>query len=414
MVSDVLNEDILSDPYPLYRHWRAEAAVGPVTFPSGLVVWQVTGADAARTVLADARFTRALRTLQCAGILGMDFSVGASMLTSDPPQHTRLRKLVSWAFTPRRIARLRPRVQSAVDELLRLVADATEFDLVEVLIAPLPSIVMCELIGVPEADRPQFGRWTHSLVTTATTREEHDTRRDAVQAQRQYWQDLIRTRSAEMDTSRSADDQPDLLSALLTAKGETRLNEPELLAMLNLLVVAGQETTSSMLGNALLALLAHPDQLRLLREDPALLPNAVEELLRYDPPVQRGDLHMALEDVTVDGVTIPKGAAVVVVLGAANRDRTRHAQPDRLDIRCGAADHLAFGHGPHYCLGAQLARLELAVVLDTVLARFPGLALAEPAGHVPRGPRSLFVRGVTALRVHTTADITGPKGSEPL
>ncbi|CAM3727148.1 cytochrome P450 [Kibdelosporangium persicum] len=410
MVSNVLDEDILSDPYPLYRQWRSEAAVGPVTFPSGLVVWQVTDAEAARSVLADRRFTRALRALQRAGILGMDFGVGASMLTSDPPQHTRLRKLISWAFTPRRIARMRPRIQSTVDRLLDGVADADEVDLVEALTARLPGIVMCDLIGVPEADRPRFGQWTRALVTTATTGQERAARRDAVLAQRQYWQQLVHARSATMDTSLAVDDQPDLLSALLTARGEVRLSEPELLAMLNLLVVAGQETMSSMLGNAVLALLSHPGQLRLLREQPALLPNAVEELLRYDPPVQRCDLQIALEDVTVGGVTIPQGAAVVVVLGAANRDRVRHPEPDRLDIRRGSPDHLAFGHGPHYCLGAQLARLETEVVLGTLFTRFPGITMAGRVDQVPRGPRSLFVRGVTALRVHTAA----PKGSDSL
>jgi cytochrome P450 len=409
MATDVLTGGIPADPYPVYRRWRGEAAVRPVTFPGGLEVWQVTGAAAARAVLADPRFTRSLRALQRAGILGMDFAMGVSMLTSDPPRHTRLRRLVSRTFTARRINRMRPRVQAVVDELLDSVAGAAEIDIVEVLAAPLPGLVMCDLIGVPVADRPRFGRWTRSLVTTATTAEEHAARRAAVVAQRQYWRDLIHVRTAQVADSLDADDHPDLLSALLAAAGDDRLSEPELLAMLNLLVVAGQETMSSMLGNAVLALLSCPDQLRLIRDDRTLVPSAVEEVLRYDCPVQRGDLQMALEDVTVEGVTIPKDAAVVVVLGAANRDERCHPDPDRLDVRRASPDHLAFGHGPHYCLGAPLARMEIEVVLSTLLARFPDMALACAADQVPRGPRSLFVRGVTSLRVRVAAD---PKGAD--
>jgi cytochrome P450 len=393
-----LSEETIADPYPLYEQWRQDASVQPVRFPSGLIVWQVTGGPEARAVLTDPRFSRSLRGLQRRGILGLGYAAGASMLTSDTPKHTRLRKLISRAFTTRRIEGLRPRVLEIAGEFLDEVGRHDVVDLVSTLAVPLPAAVVSELIGIPADHRDHFGRWTSTLVSTPTNPAEEEARRQAVLDQHEYCRGLIRSREAELGTNGVAE-QPDLLSALLVAHGADRLSEPELLAMINLLVVAGQETTTNLISNGMLALLTHPDQRRLLVEQPDLIGNAVEELLRFDSPVQRTGMQVALEDVPVGGTVIPAGAAVVVLLAAANRDERDHPEAGQLDVRRGAKDHLALGFGPHYCLGAQLARMEGAVVLGGLLSRFPAMRLAEPVTAIRRGPSSLFVRGVLTLPV---------------
>lgn len=313
-----------------------------------------------------------------------------TMLRADPPDHTRLRRLVSKAFTARRVAELEPRVQAVTDELLDAIVPAGRADLVEDFALPLPVTVISELLGVPVSDRYDFQRWTDDMVLQGP-RPPDPAKIEAA------WKQMHGYLTALLDAKR-AHPGDDLLSALIaTHDDEQRLDRHELIAMAFLLLVAGYITTVNLIGNGIAALLTHPDQLRMLREDPGLLPGAIEEFLRYDGPVNPGIARFAREDLTIAGVAIPRGATVVVASAIADRDPARFGDPDRLDITREDNAHLAFGHGIHYCLGAPLARLEGRIAIGTALRRLPGLALAVPPGELRWRPRVL--RGPSRLPV---------------
>jgi cytochrome P450 len=404
MSVDLLSEQALLDPYPFYARLRDDTPVCRWRLPNGLETWQVTRYEDARLVLADRRFSHAEEALRGAGVfLGGDAAFGPSMMTSDPPDHTRLRRLVTRAFTPRRVEELRPRVQQIVDRLLDAMARGHEADLISAFAFPLPVTVICELLGVPPEDQDDLRAWTRTMVIIPATEQERERLRDGAQALQQYLGRLVARKQAAVRADLPDQAQPDLLSALITARDEGgRLSERELIGTMNLLLFAGHETTANLIGNGMLALFRHPDQLRMLRERPELLPSAIEEFLRYEGPSQRGTFRVAVEDVDVAGVTIPAGSVVMVMIGSADRDPRQFADPDRLDITRGGSDHVAFGHGIHYCLGAPLARMEGQVAFGTLLSRFPDLALACAPDEVRRGPRSIFVRGVVALPVRFT------------
>jgi cytochrome P450 len=292
------------------------------------------------------------------------------MIGTDPPQHTRLRRLVSKAFTARRVEGLRPRVQEITDGLLDRITPRGSADLVAEFGLPLPITVIGELLGVPETDRDRFREWTDEMrdrpfdpgsdlaLVTAARERMHG-----------YLADLVAAKRA-----RPADD---LLTDLVEATDEgERLDTQELLAMTFLLLIAGYVTTVSLIGNGTLALLRHPEQLDRLRADLSLVPQAVEELLRFDGPVNPGLTRFALEDLEIGGVRIPRGDMVLLAIAAADRDPRRYPDPDRLDVGAVDPGHLAFGHGMHYCLGAPLARLEGQIAFTAMLTRLPGLALA--------------------------------------
>ncbi len=318
----------------------------------------------------------------------------STMLRSDPPDHTRLRRLVAKAFTARRVAALRPRVQEIADRLLDAVAPAGRADLVADFALPLPVTVIGELLGVPVDDRRDFQRWTDAMLVRGETLPDPAVVDEAWQRMHAYLTKHLRTKRA-----RPGDD---LLSALISAHDEERrLSHDELIAMTFLLLVAGYVTTVNLIGGGIAALLTHPAQLSLLRERPELLPDAVEEFLRHDGPVNPGIARFAREDVRIAGVTIPRGATVVIASAIADRDPARFADPDRLDITRGDSGHLAFGHGIHYCLGAPLARLEGRIAVAAVLRRLPGLALAVPPAELTWRPGGL--RGPARLPVTFTA-----------
>ena len=317
---------------------------------------------------------------------------GQPMLVRDPPDHTRLRRLASAAFTPRVVESMRPRVQQIVDELLDAVAAARHMDVVADVAYPVPVRVIGELLGVPIDDQPKLKEWSSVLVAdlglSLTATADPDSRRDTAAAFDDYFRHLI--------AKRRADPGSDLLSRLVVAEehGDS-LSEAELLTTCVLLLIAGHETTANLIGNGLLALLEHRDQLDRVLADPGLLPNAIEELLRYDSPVQLS-VRIALEPIELSGRTIEAGDMVIVLLGSANRDPERFADPDSLDVGRTDNHHLAFGSGIHLCLGAPLARLEADVVLSTVLQRMPDLALAD-GDHSHRG--GFVLRGLRALPV---------------
>jgi cytochrome P450 len=387
--------EVHEDPYPLYHRLRAEDPV----HRSPLGFWVLTRHADVLAVLRDPRMSRdprrSQRVEQLRASAELDELLAAeeaapSMLFVDPPDHTRLRTLVNKAFTPGAVERLRPRVEAIVAELLDRVAGAGAMDVVEDLAYPLPVTVICELFGVPEADRDRFRAWSRGLVHLLDPLVASDALERALRARlalRGYLRELI--------ADRRAHPTGDLLTALIAAEDQGhQLSEDELVSMCVLLLVAGHETTVNLIANGLLALVRDPGARARLQADPALAGSAVEELLRYDSPVQFTSRH-ALTDLDVGGRHIRAGETVVAVLGAANRDPAQFPDPDRLDLARKPNRHLAFGGGIHFCLGAPLARMEAAIAIPALLARLPGLELAGP----PVRRDTVTLRGLTSLPV---------------
>ncbi|MEV6737817.1 cytochrome P450 [Streptomyces sp. NPDC051104] len=385
----------VANPFPFYRQLREEGPVRRAVIAGGLQAWLVTRYEDGLAALSDPRLSSDVRDASDPRLLRQlpateRESMLRNMLRADPPDHTRLRRLVSKAFTARRVAELRPRVQAVTDGLLDAIVQEGRADLVADFALPLPVTVISELLGVPTTHRYDFQRWTDDMILRGPEPPDPAVVDGAWQQMRAYLTKLLE--------AKRADAEDDLLSALITARDEEqRLDEEELIATAFLLLVAGYITTVNLIGGGIAALLAHPDQLQLLRDDPALLPDAIEEFLRYDGPVSPGIARFAREDVEIAGVTIPRGATVLVASAIADRDPARFPDPDRLDITRRDNPHLAFGHGIHYCLGAPLARLEGQVAIGTALRRLPGLALAVPPDELRwrpgglRGPQRLPV-----------------------
>src|SRR5579863_4012132 len=311
----------------------------------------------------------------------------------DPPVHTRLRKLVSKAFTPRRIKDLEPRVREFTATLLDRASRNGEFEVMADLANPLPVMVIAEMLGVSPDDYNQFKQWSNCVIESDNVPPGVDLQPeviDAFNALRAYFIDEIERRR------RNPGD--DLVTALVAARDEAdALSEEELIAFVILLLLAGNETTTNLIGNGMLALMRHPEQIERLRVDPSLTPRAIEEMLRYDPPAQ-SVVRITKEDVVINGVEIKADSAVFVVVAAANRDPAHFANPETFDITRHPNDHLAFGDGIHFCLGAALARLEGTIAFTAMLARFPHLSPLDAALE-PKYKGSYFLRGLADLRV---------------
>ncbi|MFJ8154144.1 cytochrome P450 [Streptomyces sp. NPDC094468] len=383
--------ELFADPYAVYARLREAGPVHRFTGTDGLPAWLVTRYDDVRQALADPRLSLDKAHAKPGGYRGLALppALDANLLNMDPPDHTRIRRLVSQAFTPRRIVRLREPVRRTADALLDAVAPLGRADLIADYAAPLPIAVICELLGVAEDDRPDFRSWTDALVVPDPARP--DGAREAVRALLAYFAGLLARKRAE-----PADD---LLSALIAVRDEEdRLSEDELMSLAFLILFAGYENTVHLIGNAVLALLVDPPQLAALRADPARTGAAVEELLRYDGPVPLAIRRFPTEDVTIGGVAVPAGETVLLSLAAAHRDPRRFPEPDRLDLGRDGAGHLALGHGIHYCIGAPLARLEAEIALTALLERLPGLALDVPVDALRHRP-SMRTRGLLALPV---------------
>ena len=386
-----MDPDFVADPYPTYHRLRA---VDPV-HQSPLGFWVLTRYEDVVFALRDPRLAKEAIASFIAARFGMTpLGVGLSMLDRDPPDHTRLRGLVSKAFTPRVVEGLRPHIQRIVDGLIDTVAGDGAMDLIEDFAYPLPVTVICQMLGVPLEDQETFKGWgldiARGLDAIMLPPDSEVAQRSI--AARQGLSDYFRALIAQ----RRAEPRADLLSGLIAAEeAGDKLSEQELLATCILLLVAGHETTVNLIGNGTLALLRHPDQLRRLRDNPGLIGSAVEELLRYDGPVQR-TARIPSEDVAIGGRTIPAGEMVMPFIGAADRDPAQFPDPDRLDIGRTENRHLAFGWGIHFCLGAPLARVEGQIALDTLLRRLPRLALATDK---PEFRQSLTLRGLTSLPV---------------
>jgi pimeloyl-[acyl-carrier protein] synthase len=385
-----MDPEFVADPYPMYHRLRAEDPV----HHSPLGFWVLTRYPDVMAMLRDPRLIKEPIAAFVAARFGMAVppGLGLSMLDRDPPDHTRLRGLVSKAFTPRALERLRPEIQQIVDGLLDEVEARGSMDLVEEFAYPLPVRVICEMLGVSVKDHERFKAWGLDIargLDAIMLPPDSEVGQRSVSGRRAL-ADYLRGLIAE----RRAAPRDDMLSALIAAEeAGDKLNEEELLATCILLLVAGHETTVNLIGNGTLALLRHPDQLRKLRENPGLIGTAVEELLRFDGPVQR-TARIPSEDITIGGQTIGKGEMVMPFLGAADRDPTQFPDPDRLDITRADNRHIAFGMGIHFCLGAPLARMEGQIAINTLLARLPKLALATDR---PQFRQSLTLRGLQAL-----------------
>jgi cytochrome P450 len=356
---------------PMFAELRRDRPLCQVQLPYGEPAWLATRYEDVKLVLGDPRFSRAVATLRDEPRSRTYKGDPGNILGYDPPEHSRLRRLVTKAFTVRRVEQLRARAEEIAGGLLdNLVAKGAPADLVEDFGLPLPITVICEMLGVPYEDRADFRTWSDAfLSTTRFTMEEvaHN-----VGLMREYMAGLV--------AERRRTSQDDLLSGLVAARDEQdRLSEAELLMLAEGLLVAGHETTASQIPNFIYTLLTHPDQLAALRADLELIPRAVEELMRYVPLGSGGgNARYALEDVEVGGVLVRAGEPVVAALTSANRDESVYTDPERLDIHREEATHVGFGHGAHHCLGAPLARMELQVALRTLLVRLPGLRFAVP------------------------------------
>jgi cytochrome P450 PksS len=387
-----------ANPYPFYARLRSEAPVYPVPLPDGRTAWLITRYDDVAAALKYERFAKDQRNALTPGQVArqpwvpkMFEPLARNMLDLDPPDHTRLRALVHKAFTPRLVERIRPRIEALTAALLAQVQAKGCMDLIRDYALPAPTTIIAEMLGVPVEDRHKFHRWS-SMIVSATT---SDWRR--LTAIPSIWQFLRYIR--KLIRGRRAGPRDDLLGALVqTEEAGEQLSEDELLAMVFLLLVAGHETTVNLIGNGTLALLEHPRQMERLRNDPALIGPAVEELLRYYSPVETATERYAREDVRVAGVTIPQGSLVFAVLASANRDERQFADPDALDLAREPNRHLAFGQGTHFCLGASLARLEGQIAIHTLLTRAPDLRLACPLDRL-RWRGGLVLRGLEALPV---------------
>ncbi|MGW6981283.1 cytochrome P450 family protein [Streptomyces sp. NPDC054932] len=379
-----------ADPYPFYDALRTAGPVHQLVL-GGERTWLVVGHEEARQALTHPALSK--------NWLGSELfadtpahAVATSMLDTDPPHHTRLRRLVAREFTSRRVESLRPRVQRITDELLDEMAARPDrrADLIASFAVPLPMTVICELLGVPGLDRHRFRYWSGEIVAPM----------NGVGAEPRALEEMT-AYLYELVAAKAEDPGEDLLSALIRTRDEDggRLSPDELIGMAFLLLVAGHETTVNLIGNGVRALLAHPGQLAALRADPdGLIDGAVEEMLRYDGPVQHATYRFAAADLELGGAAIAAGSSVLVALAAADRDPARFAQPgpDVFDIRRTGPGHLAFGHGIHFCLGAPLARVEGRIAVRSLLERFPDLAEDPDAGPPDWLPGNLM-RGVTRL-----------------
>ena len=375
---DPTSPKIKANPYEKYRKLRA---LDPVHRLRLINAWILTEYDDVNDVLRDhRRFSRDY---------GKE-SEYKSLLDLDPPDHTRVRSLVSKAFTPRSVAELHPRIQQIVDDLLDGVANKDRFDLVESFAYPLPVIVIAEMLGVPAEDRDRFKLWSNDIALTV----EPTVNDEQAERIKRSGEELIEYFDSIIELRRN-DPQDDLITALIAAEEEgDRLTHEELIAMLLLLLVAGNETTRNLIGNGMLALLKNPDQLQRLRDNPGLMDNAINELLRYDSPVQL-DGRMAVQDLEIRGKRIRPGQRVICLLGAANRDPSVFTDPDTLDIARQEKSHVSFGRGIHHCLGAPLALLEGRVAFASLLERFSSIRLMREPEYrdqvVLRGARELWI-----------------------
>jgi cytochrome P450 len=398
-LTNLQRPEVRANPYPFYEKLRDQ---DPVHWDENLDFWVLTRYADNAFVYNDARFSRAQGLMRGYERLPeadqktaepVYCSFAKTMFYSDPPYHTRLRGLVNKAFTPRAVEQMRPSIQRITDELLDAVQDGGIMDIIHDLAYPLPILVITEMLGLPAEDRQRFKEWSDDLFAILGTVRRHTPELlERASRSLEKLTDYVTTLSQD----RRLQPKNDLLSALVAVVEEgERLSQEELAANVNIILSAGHETTSNLIGNGLLALLQHPEQMQKLRSQPNLIGSAVEEMMRYDNPVQIA-YRSAAEDVEVGDKRIRKGQLVNMVLGAANRDPQRYSVPNSFEITRNEGKHLGLGLGIHFCLGAPLLRLEAEIVFTTILRRFPELQLASESWEWQEQP---IFRGVKSLPV---------------
>jgi cytochrome P450 len=377
-MSEAVNIDLYSpeyraNPYPFYAQVREHEPIYRIPLSGDHSAWMITRFEDAEEILRDPRFIKNFRSLIPSELQSLPadenhgfYLINQHMLSSDPPDHTRLRSLVNKAFTPQMVEQWRPRIQEITDELIDAVIDKGEMELIEEFAFPLPMTVISEMLGVPAEDRKQFRQWSNVIVTGGGERPDRSQIIQAAEASGRYLAYLIHIRREKPGD--------DLLTRLIEAEAEgDKLSERELISMIFLLLVAGHETTVNLIGNGMYSLLLHPDQLQKLRENPSLIKTSIEELLRYNGPLFTATGRWVSEDLDFKGVSFKRGEMVMVGIASANHDEQEFLDAEELDITRQNNHHLAFGKGIHFCLGAPLARLEGQVAIATLIRRLPQL-----------------------------------------
>jgi cytochrome P450 len=398
-IPNFASREFKSNPYPFYARLRAEAPVFRIELPGNQFAWVITRYVDVAAVLTDERFVKDKRSAltpeqadKQPWIPGLLKPLARNMLDLDPPDHTRLRKLVHKAFTPGLIERLRERVESLTEGLILTAQWRGRMDLIADYALPIPTTIIAEMLGVPASDRHRFHRWSRVIVASAPSGWRMGRAIPSAIAFLRYIRKLVKARRSSP--------RDDLVTALVQAEEEgARLDEDELVSMVFLLLIAGHETTVNLIGNGMLALLRHSDQMKRLRDEPGMIKVAVEELLRFDGPLETATERYAREDVEVEGTIIRRGELVYAVLASANRDQRQFSDPDRLDLSREPNKHLAFGLGVHYCLGAPLARLEGQTAIGALVSRLPNIRMTQ---RPLRWRRGLVLRGLEALPVVLT------------
>lgn len=384
----------MTRPYDVYGRLRTTSPVHRITGTDGQPAWLVTRFDDVRAALADPRLSLDKTHAREGNYRGLSLppALDANLLNMDPPDHTRLRRLVGRAFTQRRVEQLRAPIRATADRLLDALGEQGTTDLITSYAAPLPITVICDLLGVPDSHRRDFRAWTTALIAPEPGRPQ--AAKEAIVAMLGFFKELMAHKRRE-----PAEDLLSDLIAVRDTEGD-RLTEDELMSLAFLVLFAGYENTVQLIGNAIQTLLQHPDEMGLLRQDPSRIHASVEEFARYEGPALLAIRRFPTQDVTIGGVQIPEGETVLLSLSAANRDPDRFPDPDRLDLGRDAAGHLALGHGIHYCLGAPLARAETEIALAALLERFEELELTEKEA---RWRPSLRARGLLDLPVRYRA-----------
>lgn len=382
---DLFSPEFKANPHPTFAKMRVDDPIYAHKDRSGQTIWYFTRYADVVAVMRDARFVKEQPDKPPTN------PINQNMLFADPPDHTRLRTLVNQAFTPRRIAQMAPTLQTIADDLIGAVYANGEMDLIADFALPFPVVVISDLLGIPSADQSQVATWSQVIISPGGRRLKAKVRRRLMREFVAYLQSLF-------DERRRAP-QDDLITALVQAEADgDRLSETELSSMVALLLVTGHETTVNLIGNGVLTLLQHPDQLALLRRNPDLLDSAVEELMRFDGPVETSTTRWVGEDLVYQGHAMQRGDTVRVVITSANHDPAAFDNPDKLDITRSPNKHLQFGHGIHYCLGAPLARLEGKVAIWTLLERLPDLRVTA----TPKFRQGVLFRGLENLPVAWT------------
>lgn len=385
---NLFTEAFTQNPFPTYEQMREKEPIMRILFPDGHYGWIITRYSDAVEALKDPRFVKDMRN---AGIEEDMLFINNNMLFSDPPDHKRLRGLVQKAFTPQLISGMRERIQQIADELLAEVQGQESINLIDEYAFPLPIIVISEMLGVPNSDRDKFRVWSNALIERSGREPDEDVR-NLIMEFREYladWFSKVRQQPGN-----------DLISQLIIAEEQgDRLTEHELFNLVMLLIIAGHETTVNLIGNGILTLLQHPEQLRILQSRPELIHTAIEEVLRYNGPVEFSTGRWVKEDLEFKGVSMKRGESVMISLSSANRDPEQFNDPDLFDISREKSPHLAFGKGIHLCLGAPLARLEGEIAINTLLKRYPNIRLKVDVSELEWRP-GMIVRGVKEMPLY--------------